>query len=131
MYKSSVRKQIIRRTTGNNRKGRKILWCCDEEFNPLTRTSQCSVRVLADLYCFQLIILGVMYIHIDGVDIVNDELTRMNSRDINGMVYLNSNAMVVVSFIPKQLPFDISRFILVKKNPSLFDRSENCIESFL
>ncbi|KAI7851834.1 hypothetical protein BDC45DRAFT_559213 [Circinella umbellata] len=44
------RKQKIRRTTGNNRKGRKILWCCDEENNPLTRTSQCPDRVRAAGY---------------------------------------------------------------------------------
>ncbi|KAI7847059.1 hypothetical protein BDC45DRAFT_527284 [Circinella umbellata] len=44
------RKQKVRRTTGNNRKGRKILWCCDEENNPLTRTSQCPDRVCAAGY---------------------------------------------------------------------------------
>ncbi|KAG2225562.1 hypothetical protein INT45_013673 [Circinella minor] len=40
--------------TGNNRKGRKILWWCDEENNPLTRTSHCPDRVRAGLYRFQL-----------------------------------------------------------------------------
>ncbi|KAI7846563.1 hypothetical protein BDC45DRAFT_529052 [Circinella umbellata] len=39
-----------RRATGNNRKGRKILWCCDKENNPLTYTSQCPDRVRAAGY---------------------------------------------------------------------------------